>query len=203
MTPVWTVVGLKGGVGKTTTSVHLAVAAAASGRRVLLVDADPQGSALSWSVAAEGLADDVEVIGLPVRDLHRRLPGLAVGWDLVVIDTPPGDVAITTAAARIASRVVLPLTPATLDVDRLGPSLDLLADVAELRPVSDLPRVLLTRTRPRTLSVRAVRAVLDEMGVPVMTAEVPLRETLAAAFGSRPSVVPEYAAAAAELEEVA
>lgn len=199
MTPVWTVAGLKGGVGKTTTSVHLAVAAAASGRRVLLVDADPQGSALSWSEAAVGLADGVEVIGLPVRDLHRRLPGLAVGWDLVVIDTPPGDAAISSAALQVATRIVLPLTPATLDVDRLGPTLDLVADVAERRPVLDLPRVLLTRVRPRTVSVRAVRAVLGEMGVPVMAAEVPLRESFAVGFGSRPAVVPEYAAAAVEL----
>ena len=197
---VWTVAGLKGGVGKTTSAVHLAVAAAASGRRVLLIDADPQGSALSWSEAAAGLADGVEVIGLPVRDLHRRLPALAAGWDLVVIDTPPGDAAISSAALQVATRVVLPLTPATLDVDRLGPTLDLVADVAERRPVPDLPRVLLTRVRPRTVSVRAVRAVLGEMGVPVMAAEVPLRESLSSGFGVRPPVVAEYTAAAVELE---
>src|SRR6266571_314383 len=65
------VVNLKGGTGKTVTAVHLAVALAQQGR-TLLVDADPQGSALSWSQEAGDFP--CSVVGLPVRDLRRRLP---------------------------------------------------------------------------------------------------------------------------------
>ena len=71
---VLTVAGLKGGVGKTTSAVHLAHALARRGSRVLLVDTDPQGSALTWS---EQAAFPLATIGLPVRDVHRRLPALA------------------------------------------------------------------------------------------------------------------------------
>ncbi|MGV7297636.1 ParA family protein, partial [Mycobacterium kansasii] len=46
---ILSLVHTKGGVGKTTTSVFLACAAAAQGREVLLLDADPQGSASSWA----------------------------------------------------------------------------------------------------------------------------------------------------------
>ena len=112
------IVNLKGGTGKTITAVHLAAGLAEQGR-TLLVDADPQGSALSWSEAAEGFP--CHVIALPVRDLHRRVPGLSEGYDHVVIDTPPGegDRGIVRSAVLAAEAVVVPMPPSTMDVNRL------------------------------------------------------------------------------------
>ena len=70
--PVIALLNQKGGVGKTTLSVHLATALA-DGHKVLLVDADPQGSALDWSAQREieGAAARFPVIGLPKETLHR------------------------------------------------------------------------------------------------------------------------------------
>lgn len=176
------VVNLKGGTGKTVTAIHLAAALAEHGRTVL-VDADPQGSALSWSEEAGGLA--FAVVGLPVRDIHRRVDQLLPGVAHAVIDTPPGDRAIVRSAIAAADAVVVPISASVMELDRLRPTLDLIAEVEALRPVRTF--VLLTRVRAATRSGRLAREVLEASGVTLLDAEVPLRESLSTSFGTVPS----------------
>ena len=86
---------LKPGTGKTTSAVWLAHVFAEAGKRVLLVDADPSGSALEWSDLAAmypGLpphaAFPFRIVALPSRELHRRVPEIAQPDDVVIIDAP-------------------------------------------------------------------------------------------------------------------
>jgi len=199
--PVITVAGLKGGVGKTTTAVALASLLGRNGARSLLVDADTQSSALTWSVqAGEILACDV--VGLPVRDLARRIPALSHGVP-VVIDTPPGDPAITRAAILAANVVLLPMAPSLLEVDRLAPVIELLAEVEPAEGETPRPyAVVLTRVRVSTRSAREVREALTAIDVPVLDAEVPLRESIVLAFGG-PAPEAAYAPVLAELLDFA
>lgn len=75
VTKVIAILNQKGGVGKTTLAVHLATALARAKRTVLLVDADPQGSALDWAAARHG--DPLfPVVGLPKSSIHKELPTL-------------------------------------------------------------------------------------------------------------------------------
>lgn len=188
------VVNLKGGTGKTTTAVYLA-AGLARKERTLLVDSDPQGSALSWSESAEEFP--FPVIGLPVRDLHRRIKQLAPDYAHVVVDTPPGEISVVRSALLAVEVVVLPIQPSMLDLDRLRPTLELLAEVESINPA--LVYVLLTRVRRGTRSARAARQILDELGMSVLTAEVPLMESYAGSFGIVPNDLKEYREALDEL----
>ena len=85
------VVNLKGGVGKTITSVHVA---ANLGRLAptVLVDADPQGSATEWAAMCPELP--FTTIALGVSTVGSRLPLETASFTHVVIDTPPGDTGI-------------------------------------------------------------------------------------------------------------
>jgi chromosome partitioning protein len=69
-TMIIAVLNQKGGVGKTTVALHLAAGLARPGLRVLLVDADPQGSARDWA-AVRQTAPSFTVVGLDRPTLHR------------------------------------------------------------------------------------------------------------------------------------
>lgn len=189
------VVNTKGGVGKTTTAIYLA-ACLHQQARTLLVDADPQESALLWS--QQDPIFPFTVVSLPVRDLPRRLADLGRGYEHVIIDTPPGDVGIIRAAVMAVDTVIVPASPTGLDLNRLMPTFELLA---ELEPVHAVEvGVLLTKVRRGTLSARSVREVLAGVGYPVLDTEIPLAEMYAGSFGLAPIDFGHYADLITELK---
>jgi chromosome partitioning protein len=107
---------LKPGTGKTTSAVWLAHVFAQAGNRVLLVDADPAGSALEWSdlaamdphLAAPEAAFPFRIVALPSRELHRRVPEIAQADDVVIIDAPQLEdhAGIARSALRYADRCI-------------------------------------------------------------------------------------------------
>ena len=105
----------KGGVGKTTLAIHISHALALKGARVLLVDADPQGSARDWA-AARSDKPPFSVIGLDRPTLHRDLPPLAKDYDHVVIDGPPRVSELARSAIIASDLVVVPIQPSPYDV---------------------------------------------------------------------------------------
>lgn len=115
-------VNQKGGVGKTTLAVNVADAIARRGKRVLLIDADPQGSALDWAAAREESHNEEEgdvlfsVVGLPTNFIHKELAPLGRDYDCVVIDGPPRVNKVTTAAIMASDLVLIPVQPSPYDV---------------------------------------------------------------------------------------
>lgn len=146
----------KGGVGKTTLALHLAGQWAITGKRVLLIDADPQGSALDWAQerASQGLPRLFSVVGLARDTLHHEAPELARSVDHVVIDGPPRVAGLLRSALLASDLVLIPVQPSPLDGWASAEMLALL-DQARIFKPSIRAHFVLNRYPARTLIGRA------------------------------------------------
>ena len=127
------VINQKGGVGKTTLAISLAAALASRKQRVLLVDADPQGSALDW-VAVRGKDTPFAAVGIPKAILHIELPKVVKDYDAVVIDGPPRIYEVARSAVMASDAVLIPVLPSQFDVWAAEESVKLLQECAAYKP---------------------------------------------------------------------
>ncbi len=122
------VIAQKGGTGKTTLSVHLAVQATHAGLHVLLLDMDPQGSATAWwkrrsdarPELIQGQGDSMASIMAHAREQ---------AYDLVIADTAPHSSADSRTCAQLSDHVVIPTRPAILDLDAIGATTSIVNEV--------------------------------------------------------------------------
>ncbi|QGH79705.1 ParA-like dsDNA partitioning protein [Gordonia phage Anon] len=174
---VISIVHTKGGVGKTTTAMYLATAAAKFGIDVAVMDADPQRSALDWKDDTSG------ELPFPVIEAERRLQNLPDN-DLVLVDTPPGSAGVIQSSIDKADLIIIPCGPSPLDVKRVWPTLQI---------TSDKPKaVLLTSVDLRARLGVEVRAVLTDAGVPVLKTSITRREAFRRDYGRVPEQLNGY-----------
>jgi len=148
----------KGGTGKSTIATNLAVCFARTGVEVLLVDADPQHSALDWRTDRPDEVPLIHVVGLPVDNLHRGIPPLAKKFTVLLID---GGGRITTAAraaVSVADFVLVPTLPSKPDLLSTQDFLtQVLEEVRTLKTVR--AGLVLNRCKSTVLSTRAEEQV--------------------------------------------
>ena len=170
----------KGGVGKTTLALHLAGEWAREGKRVVLIDADPQGSALDWSEqrAKEGFHRLFGVIGLARDTLHREAPEIARDADHIVIDGPPRIAGLMRSALLAADLALIPAQPSPFDGWASGEMLKLIDEARIFRPQL-VTRFVLNRCAARTVIARETAEALAEHEPPVLAARIGQRVSFA------------------------
>ncbi|QLF84602.1 ParA-like dsDNA partitioning protein [Mycobacterium phage Gail] len=184
------IVHTKGGVGKTTSAMYLATAAARQGIESAVIDADPQMSASKWSdqAASRGIALPFEVTRCPERLV---IPDR----ELVFVDTPPGTSVLIDQAIEEADLVIIPCGASPIEVERVWPTLDLCHTAPCI--------VLMTQVDLRAKMVDVVRSKIKGEGVPVLNTLVTQRQSIKKAFGTLPIDLEAYWDVWAELEAVA
>jgi chromosome partitioning protein len=171
----------KGGSGKTTVAAHLAVALAARGLSVAVLDVDPQGSLGEWYELRERRLGEPET-GLVFRTASgwgakREARALARDHDVVVVDTPPKSDLEARHAIESADLVAVPVQPTAVDLWATRPTLEM---VERGGP----PAVLvINRVPPRGAASTEVIAALSELGAPAAATRLGNRVAFSTSMG--------------------
>lgn len=163
----------KGGSGKTTLSLNAAGMLASAGCRVLLVDADVQGSALDWQAARQS-ESPFSIVGMPKPVLHRDLAQVAQGYDQVVIDGPPRVDDMARSAIAAADLVLIPVQPSPLDVWAARDIIRLIGEAVIHKPQLKAAFVINRKIANTTIG-REVSQALKDYPWPTLSAAIAQR----------------------------
>jgi chromosome partitioning protein len=166
----------KGGTGKTTLSLHLAVAAHQAGQAAVVIDLDPQASAAGWKDSRK--TEEPVVISIPATRLPQALSTAAgAGADIVLIDTAPHSGEVALAAAEAADLILIPCRPGILDLRAIGTT-------ARVVKIAGKPAyVVLNTIPPRASNVLAdARAAVAVHGLDVAPVAIQQRAAYAHAL---------------------
>lgn len=176
-----TVANQKGGCGKTTIAIHLAHAIALAKKRVLLVDADPQGSAGGWA-AVRGEETPFVVVGMARETLHRDLPAMMEGFDHGVIDSPPRVSALSRSAILASDLTLIPVQPSSYDAWAAAETVGLIKEAQQYKP--ELIAAFVVNRRIAKSSIgREITEALSEHGFPILGTAIAQRVIFAESSG--------------------
>ena len=153
------VIGQKGGSGKTTTALGLAVQAVKTGQRVAVIDLDPQATAANWGDRRED-KESPAVVSCQASRLSQVLETANLqGVQIVIIDTPGKNSDAAHQAAKRADLVLLPIQPHLFDIETL-------ASVSDLLDIEGKPPSLVVINRAPTHGSRheVARNELERIG---------------------------------------
>ncbi len=198
MAKILTIAQHKGGAGKTTLTTQLAAGLQFHGHKVLLIDADPQGSATEWMQLREknlGRKNKIDCFQSQSWKLQREVAQKSNDYDFILIDTPPHADSESSVAIRAADLVLIPIQPSPLDLWATGFTLKLaLQERVELF-------LVMNRVPPKSRLNIAMAEKLESMNIRVSKQTMGNRVAYASSIMAGMGVV-EYDASGTAAEEI-
>ncbi len=172
------VINQKGGCGKTTTTMQLAAALAKDKSHVLVVDADPQGTAVRWSASApENNLFPADVIGLSTAEgkVHQELKKFMGKYNWILVDCPPAvENKSSQSALLVADLAIVPVIPSPPDLWAAVGIRELITTVAAIN--ENLQSVLLPNMCQANTSIsKDALEVMKDFGIPALKSHLYLR----------------------------
>jgi chromosome partitioning protein len=191
MGKVIAVLNSKGGSGKSTLAANLARALQLDGHKVLVVDADPQGTARDWRRVQDEDADLPAVVGVDRPTLEKDIPKIHQGFDYVVIDGAAKLQEMIVSALKVADLVLIPVQPSAADIWAVADLVDLIKtrqEVTEGRPKAAF--VVSRQIIGTNLAADVIKA-LEAYDLPVLDARTSQRVAYVEALSGERSVIDE------------
>jgi chromosome partitioning protein len=204
--PTVFVIGLlKGGTGKTTSAMMIALHYALEGRRVIVLDGDQTSqSAYDWYKLANKRDEQLpfEVERFPFQDeIAEHIGELRDTHDVIIVDAGGGNSTYFEEAVSAADVLLMPLAPTEAEARRLPATLKSAAHAAERNTRGVLVLVTLVKARDNTNEPKEWREQLQADQFPVTDTYVPMRVLYSRAYGHLPAEVGPYADLVAEIEK--
>lgn len=182
------VVNQKGGSGKTTVSMQLAGALARRKKKILVVDADPQGTATRWAASADDEAPfPASVVGLSAANnkVHREVKKFVEDYDFIIIDCPPAaDSPVPQSALLVTDLALVPIIPSPLDMWAAVGIREVINNIRDINE-SLRARLVINQCQPNTTLAQEALEVLPKFGIEVCATQVRQRQVYrqSAVFG--------------------
>ena len=175
--PMIAITNLKGGTGKTTSSILLAEALYRLGQKVIVFDADPQASASIWAADAQEGAGPLHFDVVPAN-VQSIKAGVADRDTVVIVDCPPGMPTVIEAAINAADVILIPVSPSGIEVSRMWDTIE----VAQAKG-KDFG-VLLTSVMLNTKTLNEILDALNDEDIPVYKTRIPQRQEIKRLWGT-------------------
>ena len=166
------VVSAKGGTGKSTITLNLAGILCSLNQKVLVVDADPQGSIAQWSEKTAQKEPEVLVEASPAD--NKKLGKIAKKYDYVLFDTPPTFRKRIRTIMSLADMLIVPVCPGMADLWSTEKLLEVFFEEKKKKARLDA-RLLISRVDRRTRQGREFRNQLERLSIPIFMTEIPQR----------------------------
>ncbi|MFY9221198.1 MAG: ParA family partition ATPase [Blastocatellia bacterium] len=174
-----TVCNQKGGSGKTTVSMCLAGALASQGKKVLVVDADAQGTATRWAASAEeNTTFPAAVIGLSAANakVHREIKKFVNDYQYIIIDCPPAaDSPVPQSALLVSDLAIVPVIPSPLD---LWAAVGIREVINQVKTINENleARLIVNQCQANTSLAKESLEILSEFGIEVCHTKIGQRQ---------------------------